>query len=216
MSKILLKNLDVIVQINSDFRTDFLHYFNFYRINSLIPSIKIVSQGKPNFIIELKHSNKIKFNIYKNKLIIKGIPTDKASYSFLIILTKIFEKLQNERKRILFHSSSVIMNNEAFIILGENASGKTFTMLNLIKLGAKFISNNATIIGNKKGIPLILGGTKIISIRNEDYFFFRKLKLYDNDKERQEVIGEALEILLKENAPDIEFSYTTTIRLGMG
>ncbi|GAA0742638.1 6-phospho-alpha-glucosidase [Clostridium oceanicum] len=40
-------------------------------------------------------------------------------------------------------------------------------------------------------------------------FPLRKLKLYDNDEKRQETIGKALEILLKENAPEIEFMYTT-------
>lgn len=52
-------------------------------------------------------------------------------------------------------------------------------------------------------------GIVMMLLDNLDKFPLRKLKLYDNDKERQEVIGEALEILLKENAPEIEFSYTT-------
>ena len=37
----------------------------------------------------------------------------------------------------------------------------------------------------------------------------RELKLYDNDGDRQGILGEALEILLKEQAPDLKFSYTT-------
>ncbi|WP_018664468.1 6-phospho-alpha-glucosidase [Heyndrickxia acidiproducens] len=44
---------------------------------------------------------------------------------------------------------------------------------------------------------------------NLDKFPIRKLKLYDNDADRQGIIGEALEIVLKENAPDIEYSFTT-------
>jgi maltose-6'-phosphate glucosidase len=35
------------------------------------------------------------------------------------------------------------------------------------------------------------------------------LKLYDNDGDRQGILGEALEILLKEQAPEIDFLYTT-------
>ncbi|MGG3963325.1 6-phospho-alpha-glucosidase [Heyndrickxia faecalis] len=42
-----------------------------------------------------------------------------------------------------------------------------------------------------------------------DQFPIRKLKLYDNDEERQRVIGEALEIVLRENAPEIEYTFTT-------
>ncbi|HCW52565.1 MAG TPA: 6-phospho-alpha-glucosidase [Clostridium sp.] len=69
---------------------------------------------------------------------------------------------------------------------------------------------------NKKFSVVIAGGGSTFTpgivmmlLDNVDRFPLRKLKLYDNDKERQEVIGEALKILLKENAPDIEFLYTT-------
>lgn len=51
-------------------------------------------------------------------------------------------------------------------------------------------------------------GIVMMLLDNLDRFPLRKLKLYDNDNERQEIIGKALEILLKENAPEIEFSYT--------
>lgn len=39
-------------------------------------------------------------------------------------------------------------------------------------------------------------------------FPIRKLKLYDNDKERQERIAGACEVFIKEKAPDIEFLAT--------
>lgn len=52
-------------------------------------------------------------------------------------------------------------------------------------------------------------GIVMMMLDNVHRFPIRELKLYDNDAERQGVIGEALEILLKENAPDIKFSYTT-------
>ncbi|OPJ65611.1 6-phospho-alpha-glucosidase [Clostridium chromiireducens] len=52
-------------------------------------------------------------------------------------------------------------------------------------------------------------GIVMMLLDNLHRFPIRKLKLYDNDGDRQSVIGEALDIVLKENAPDIEFSYTT-------
>lgn len=51
-------------------------------------------------------------------------------------------------------------------------------------------------------------GIVMMMLDNADRFPLRKLKLYDNDKERQEVLGKALEILMKEQAPEVEFSYT--------
>lgn len=44
---------------------------------------------------------------------------------------------------------------------------------------------------------------------NQDRFPLRTLKLYDIDEERQSILGKALAILLSEQAPDIDFSYTT-------
>lgn len=42
-----------------------------------------------------------------------------------------------------------------------------------------------------------------------DRFPIRSLKLYDNDGERQEILAKALEIVMRETAPEVEFSYTT-------
>lgn len=52
-------------------------------------------------------------------------------------------------------------------------------------------------------------GIVMMLLDNLEGFPMHSLKLYDNDKERQEPIGKALEILIRENAPEIEFSYTT-------
>lgn len=49
----------------------------------------------------------------------------------------------------------------------------------------------------------------MMMLDNLERFPLKKLKLYDNDGDRQGILGEALEILLKEQAPEIEFSYTT-------
>lgn len=46
-------------------------------------------------------------------------------------------------------------------------------------------------------------------IANQNRFPLRKLKFYDNDAERQKKIGDACAIIMKERAPQIEFSYTT-------
>lgn len=55
-------------------------------------------------------------------------------------------------------------------------------------------------------------GIVMMMMDNLHRFPIRKLKLYDNDGERQEVIAKALEIVMKETAPDVEFSYTTDPR----
>lgn len=52
-------------------------------------------------------------------------------------------------------------------------------------------------------------GIVMMMLDNLERFPLKKLKLYDNDGDRQGILGKALEILLKEQAPEIEFSYTT-------
>lgn len=51
-------------------------------------------------------------------------------------------------------------------------------------------------------------GIVMMLLDNQDRFPLRKLTLYDNDPERQGILGDALAILLKEQAPTIEFSHT--------
>lgn len=52
-------------------------------------------------------------------------------------------------------------------------------------------------------------GIVLMLLEHQDRFPIRQIKFYDNDKERQEIVAKACEIYLKENAPDIVFSYTT-------
>lgn len=51
-------------------------------------------------------------------------------------------------------------------------------------------------------------GIIMMLLDHQEEFPIRKLCLYDNDEERQEVIAKACGILLKERAPEIEFRYT--------
>ena len=69
--------------------------------------------------------------------------------------------------------------------------------------GKKF---NVVIAGG--GSTYTPGIVKMMLEHQED-FPLDSVTLYDNDEERQAVIGEALEILMKEEAPQIHFAYTT-------
>ncbi|CBG90750.1 6-phospho-alpha-glucosidase [Citrobacter rodentium] len=52
-------------------------------------------------------------------------------------------------------------------------------------------------------------GIVLMLLANQERFPLRTLKFYDNDGARQEIIAEACKIILKEQAPEIEFSYST-------
>ena len=52
-------------------------------------------------------------------------------------------------------------------------------------------------------------GIVMMLLDNLDRFPLRKLTLYDNDGERQGILGDALAIMMKEQAPHIEFAHTT-------
>ena len=57
-------------------------------------------------------------------------------------------------------------------------------------------------------------GIVLMLLDNLDRFPIRKLVFYDNLASRQEPIAKACEIILKERAPEIEFSYTTDPKEG--
>ncbi|WP_318374101.1 6-phospho-alpha-glucosidase [Enterobacter sp.] len=52
-------------------------------------------------------------------------------------------------------------------------------------------------------------GIVLMLLANQHRLPLRALKFYDNDGARQEVIAEACKIILREQAPDIDFCYTT-------
>ena len=65
---------------------------------------------------------------------------------------------------------------------------------------------------NRKFSVVIAGGGSTFTpgfvlnlLQNQDRFPLRKLKFYDNDAERQKKIGDAVAIIMKERAPEIEF-----------
>lgn len=71
-------------------------------------------------------------------------------------------------------------------------------------------------MSNKKYAVTVAGGGStftpgiaLMLLEERDRFPIRKIMFYDNDAERQETVAKACEIYLKENAPDIEFGYTT-------
>ena len=52
-------------------------------------------------------------------------------------------------------------------------------------------------------------GIALMLLEERERFPIHKIMFYDNDAEQQETVAKACEIYLKENAPDIEFGYTT-------
>ena len=52
-------------------------------------------------------------------------------------------------------------------------------------------------------------GIVMMLLENTDAFPIKSIKLYDNNKERQEIVAKACEIIAREHDPEIEFSYTT-------
>lgn len=71
-------------------------------------------------------------------------------------------------------------------------------------------------MNNKKYSVTVAGGGStftpgivLMLLENMDRFPIRSIKFYDNDANRQETVAKACEIYLKENAPEIEFAYTT-------
>ena len=54
----------------------------------------------------------------------------------------------------------------------------------------------------------------LMLLENLDRFPIRKIIFYDNDYERQKLVADACEIILRERAPEIEFLSTTNPKDG--
>ena len=52
-------------------------------------------------------------------------------------------------------------------------------------------------------------GIALMLLKEHDRFPVDKVIFYDNNAERQEIVAKACEIYFKENAPELDFSYTT-------
>ena len=52
-------------------------------------------------------------------------------------------------------------------------------------------------------------GIALMLLEERDRFPVNKVTFYDNNAERQEIVAKACEIYFHENAPEVEFSYTT-------
>lgn len=67
----------------------------------------------------------------------------------------------------------------------------------------------------KKSVVIAGGGSTytagivMLLIENQDKFPIKTLKFYDNDYNRQKIVADACEIIVKERAPEIEFISTT-------
>lgn len=67
----------------------------------------------------------------------------------------------------------------------------------------------------KKSVVIAGGGSTytagivMMLINNQDKFPLRKLKFYDNNFERQKIVADACEVIVRERAPQIEFIATT-------
>lgn len=68
------------------------------------------------------------------------------------------------------------------------------------------VKNSVVIAG---GGSTYTAGIVMMLIENQEKFPIRKLILYDNDKNRQDIVANACEVIIKERAPEIEFTATT-------
>lgn len=135
-----------------------------YEENMLYEFIIIHVQSSEQKIIR----NGIHFEIYDDWS--QGIP----GYTIFFIY-KMFDILYQEDNLIAFHASAVSLNWKGILFVGNPGSGKTWVMLNLVlHHGAKFISNNRTVIRNWGKWPEIIWGTQSISIRKEDVMRYHK------------------------------------------
>ncbi len=106
------------------------------------------------------------------------------------IALSMFSKILAEQKKYLLHSSSLQLDNNGIVLVGDANAGKTSLAYEMMsKHNCKLISNDHSIIGIQNKEPMILGGTKEIQMRLgaiELYFpeLYEKINIKVKDKDK--------------------------------
>lgn len=160
---------------------------------SLIPSAKIC------YFDAIIINNSDRKNMYYDKdynVSILNAEVDEIRFPDIVyVALSIFSKILARNEKFLLHSSSLIdSSNNGMVLVGDANAGKTSLAYELMsKHDCKLISNDHSIIGMEKGIPMILGGTKEIQMRLgaiELYFpeLYKKINITSDDKWNRKII----------------------------
>ncbi len=132
-------------------RSSFEKEFSFFKTKS--------SKENPDLII--KPTERIlPINVLRGAKESIGIPFEENNNEFLYTFNAPHEPIINYSESLMMwqdktfiHASAVSKNNKSYIFTGESGIGKTNTVLNLIKNGFDYISDDWLIIGNNKAYP---------------------------------------------------------------
>ena len=77
------------------------------------------------------------------------------------------------------------------------------------KIGSILMAKKSYSVTIAGGGSTFTPGIALMLLEEHDRFPVDRVVFYDNNAERQEIVAKACEIYFKENAPDLDFSYTT-------
>lgn len=77
--------------------------------------------------------------------------------------------LHKDKDMILLHASAVEMNGRCVLFAGNSGSGKTTMAMNLVKKGAKYISNDLTFMYVRGDKVMVLGVPQKITMEKDTY-----------------------------------------------
>lgn len=139
-----------------------------YLLNAYIPGVKIlkVKPKKINFEISIIESKKKKLVINKNKIYLYDHLDKELSLDFFHLLYSKFREEFIKRQLYPVHAACIGIK-DYILIVGHTKSGKTTTLLELLKDNRKIFSGNKTVISLKNGITAV-AGTKTITISSKD------------------------------------------------
>lgn len=179
-------NIKVFSECNYSMKEEtkklFKGYFNVDNKEIMIPidyNIYLLSNDHNiNFMDNLdEHKIFISKKDHKLYLVMKENNKEEEIIYYKRIIESLRNRILEKKGAIFFHASSISIDGNAAIFVGEKNSGKTTTMLNyLTERNGKYISNDRTALIKKDGKTIAIGSPTNIGIRAKTIESNKKLR----------------------------------------
>ena len=173
----ILESSDVRVKISTDIDTLQNEILKYVHQHIPITNVKD-SEVDADYEVELAEGNEL-LEINKGRIVMRG-KLNKSLFpqDIVVLLSGLYESLYTEKDMFSIHSSSVLNDDEGYLLVGPSSVGKTTTALKLCKdYSFKFFSGDRSIIDSK---GILRAGTKPLAFRKRSLYEELGMQQYEN------------------------------------
>jgi hypothetical protein len=138
------------------------------------------------------------------KLTVTSVNRRELSLQTIATIRAIIDQELFKKGFVLLHGGAVTMNGEGWLLCGEKGSGKTTTLLWLIKKGANYVANDRIFFGTKNGKVLIVPRPSFARIGIVTASQYSQFECFISEEHRSLLMSEHFSDL---HLPKLEIAY---------